>query len=133
MKTIYEYTHVKSVSCIVLIDKTSKEIAGKIIANWSDNPNGSVCTAQVIIYNSEDRGLKAKKSKQKYYSSDDYMPELAIGKASGYGYDKLWTAIYAAMRKGYDWEFEHRPFAGVGESGTREFFSLMGLDYVYLV
>lgn len=133
MKNIYDCTHVKSVSCIVLINKTSREVAGKIIANWSDNPAGSVCTAQVIIYQSYLYRLTTRYSKEKYQYSDDYIPELAIGKARGYGYEKLSTAIYNAMRKGYEWDFGYKPFAGVGESGTREFFALLGLDYVSLI
>lgn len=130
MKNIFDYSHVKSVSCIALIDKTSKEVAGKIIANWSDNPNGFACTAQVSIYHPEHYDLKTSYSNKKYEYSDGYIPNLAIGKASGYGYDKLSSAIYAAMRKGFDWTFEAPDFSGVGESGTRKFFESIGLQYV---
>ena len=43
-KNIYDCKHVKGVSAIALY-KAGKP-AGKIICNWSDNPAGTVCTAQ---------------------------------------------------------------------------------------
>lgn len=129
MKNIFDYSHVKSVSAITLLDIKTRENAGKIIANWSDNPNGSVCTAQVIIYNEDNYGLTRKTAKETY-SDGSPMPQIAIGKAGGYGYDKLSSAIYAAMRKGFDWTFESPDFSGVGESGTRKFFESIGLQYV---
>ena len=47
MKNIHDFKHVKSVTAIALL-KNGKP-AGKIIANWSDNPAGSVCTACVML------------------------------------------------------------------------------------
>lgn len=83
-KRIFDYKHVAGVTAIALL-KDGKE-AGKIIANWSDNPSGSVCTAQVFLYGQEWRTKP--------------IDACMIGKAGGYGYDKLSQAIYCALRVG---------------------------------
>ncbi len=44
----YELKHCKSVSAVAL--SFEGKYAGRIVANWSDNPNGSVCTATVAIW-----------------------------------------------------------------------------------
>ena len=96
-KNIFDYSHVTSVSAIVLLKEG--KAAGKIICNWSDNPAGSVCTAQVMLYD----GIISAKVKQKHVKTeflDCMLPEVMIGKAGGYGYDKRGAAIAAALRKG---------------------------------
>ena len=96
-KNIYDYKHVKSVAAIALY-KNGKT-AGKIICNWSDNPAGSVCTAQVMLWD----GKISEQVKQVPYESDFLTgdhPILMIGRAGGYGYDKRSSAIAAALRKG---------------------------------
>lgn len=77
MKNIYDYKHVKSVSAVTILYK-GKE-AGKIIANWSDNPNGSVCTVMVDIYEGP---LKR-----------EYDSKKSIAQAGGCGYCKLSQAV----------------------------------------
>lgn len=47
-RTAYDMAHVKSVSAWAL--HLEGKPAGKIVANWSDNPAGSVCTATVSIW-----------------------------------------------------------------------------------
>lgn len=79
MKTIYDYKHVKGVSAVALLKDGQR--AGKIVANWSDNPAGTVCTAAVIL------------------SIDGGEQVSGIGKAGGYGYDKLSSAIYEALKR----------------------------------
>lgn len=124
-KNIFDYSHVKQVSCFVLSDKETKEITGKIIANWSDNPNGSVCTAQVILFNNRKYGLEEKESKTR---DGDYRPELAIDKAGGCGYDKLSAAIWYAMKKGFkDFGVGITGFDGRGESAVIAYFDSIGI------
>lgn len=120
MKNIFDYSHVKSVSVSVLLDNKG-EIAGKIIANFSDNPNGSVCTAQVIIY----KLPKTIKPKIKKYNTefleDSTFESPFIGKAGGYGYDKLSSAIAIAIRDNTT-ECPSIDFDGCGESKTIAWF-----------
>ena len=83
MKTVFDLAHVKSVSFVVLAHPASKregQFAGRIVANWSDNPAGSVCTAQVSIW----EGPLA------------CIPNT-VAKAGGYGYEKLSHAIECAI------------------------------------
>lgn len=77
MKTIKDFKHVAGTTAKALIFEGKP--AGRIIANWSDNPSGTVCTASVIIW----AGPLA-------YSNFNYAN---IGKAGGYGYDKLSSAV----------------------------------------
>jgi hypothetical protein len=63
----------KSTTAYALIK--DNEYAGFIVANWSNNPNGSVCTALVQIDG-----------------------KSGIGKAGGYGYCKLSAAVYDALK-----------------------------------
>ena len=94
-KNIFDYSHVKSVSAIALL-KAGKHV-GKIVANWSDNPNGSVCTAQVCLWDGKiSEQIKREKSSLVNFE----LAVLMIGKAGGYGYDKLSSAIASALRVG---------------------------------
>jgi len=77
---VYDMKGMKSVSAYVLLYKG--RYAGRIVANWSDNPNGSVCTAAVMIFDGP--------------LSD--MP-VTTGKAGGYGYDKMSAAVNEAICK----------------------------------
>ena len=74
MKSIYDYKHVAGTKAIALL--RDGKMVGKIIANFSDNPAGSVCTASVILYGRES----------------------GIGRAGGYGYDKFSSAVAGALR-----------------------------------
>ena len=83
MKTAYDFKHVKGTTAIALIKDGVP--AGKIVANWSDNPAGSVCTATIHVNRID--GLNY------HYTG--------TGRAAGYGYDKLSGAIYQALREAY--------------------------------
>ena len=122
MKTAYDYKHVKGTTAIALI-KDGKQ-AGKIVANWSDNPNGTVCTATVHI---ECWG-------------ESYV---GTGRASGYGYDKLSAAIYDALQNAYyhRWDSSrdlteiHHDLSKVykvepGSGNQRHVFELLGYTYI---
>ncbi len=77
-RSAFDCKHVKSVSCWALLWRG--ELAGKIVADWSDNPAGSVCTCTVVIYAGPLAEL-----------------EKATGNAGGSGYDKLSAAFVSAM------------------------------------
>lgn len=101
--------HTRAVTAIALM-KDGKH-AGKIIANWSDNPNGSVCTATVWFTAPNDEWV------------------CATGKAGGYGYDKFSAAVYGALRS-----------AGVsigtlspGDGRTQELFESFGYQYISIL
>ena len=83
MKYVQEMKGPKNTTAwALLLDGKS---AGKLIANWSDNPAGTVCTASVHIYSGDlaNKGL-------------DFSIQ---GKAGGYGYDKLSQAVWQCIDK----------------------------------
>ena len=121
MKYIFDYSHVKSVSAWALLDKTTKEPRGKIIANWSDNPNGSVCTVQVIFFDDTEK-LGLKTAPRKHFKT---LAPL-IGKAGGSGYCKFSSAVYEALRPVL--HGTEKPIAGVGEGAVRDFLDTIGLE-----
>lgn len=127
-KNIFDYSHVKSVTAWALIDTITNKPAGKVIANWSDNPNGSTCTAQVFIDNAESRGLTPKTYHFQNSLCDMVLDKPAIGKAGGYGYCKLSSAISEAFNNGF--ENANTNFAGVGEGAVREYLEARGLKVV---
>lgn len=79
-KTAFDLKHVKSVCCIALLHEG--RVAGRIVANYSDNPNGSVCTATIHVWGGPLNNL----------------PSMT-GKAGGYGYDKLEAAVSDSLRE----------------------------------
>lgn len=132
MKNIFDYAHVKSVTAYVLMDK-KKEIAGKIIANFSDNPNGSVCTAQVIIHKLPKTIVPKVKRYDSEFLKDKTFDAPFIGKAGGYGYDKFSSAVADAMRRNTT-ACPAITFDGVGEGGIRDWFKKeCGLDIHQIV
>lgn len=88
MKTIKDFKHVAGTTAKALIYEGKP--AGRIIANWSDNPAGTVVSASVIIWSGPLKDAKNEKTvKELNYAN--------IGKAGGYGYDKLSQAIYQCL------------------------------------
>lgn len=73
----------------LLLDKTTGEEVGKILAYYSSNPAGSVCHACVILYSHgwEIMGKDAPENRSEE------------GKAGGYGYDKYSAAVADSLRK----------------------------------
>lgn len=128
-KSIFDYKFVKSVSVAILVDKETKDVAGKIISNWSDNPAGTVCTSQVILWEPQKYGITPKREP---YSSrlleGDYDVSM-IGKAGGYGYCKLSSSIATAINDNTHGDTPPAKFGGVGESGIRDYFDAIGLTY----
>lgn len=112
-KSAFDGSHVKSVSAYVLIHADSDrpgKVAGRIVANYSDNPNGSVVTATVHVW---DGPLAACPS--------------TTGRAGGYGYDKMSAAVYDALDRA---EWEGKPtvphFNGAGMSEVTRWFESLG-------
>ena len=100
MKNIFDMKHVRGVKAIALLKKG--EMAGRIIANYSDNPAGSVCTVMVQIYGHKN-GADGR--------------NWATGTAGGGGYDKFSAAVSSALRsmgllpdhdKTHAFTFEHK-------------------------
>ena len=88
MKTVNEMKHANSVTAKALI--FDGKPAGRIIANWSDNPAGTGCSASVIIWKGPLANCKNEKTgKELNYGN--------IGRAGGYGYDKLSQAVYQCL------------------------------------
>lgn len=86
MKHFNDLKHICSVRVIVLQDATTKEIDGKILAQFSD---AGVCTAAVYIY---DGSLR-----DKWLSV--YRPgEVVTAKAGGCNYDKLASCVCQIMQ-----------------------------------
>jgi hypothetical protein len=84
-KLISDYKHVSKVTAKALIYEGKP--AGRIIANWSDNPSGSVCSASVIVWGGSLGHLKNEKTGVTFNYAN-------VGKAGGYGYDKLSQAVW---------------------------------------
>lgn len=83
-KSIFDYKHVKGTTAVCLLNAKTGEYCGRIVANWSDNPAGTVCTACVMLFgNTPIEGVEH---------------SHAQGKAGGYGYDKLSQAIWSALK-----------------------------------
>jgi hypothetical protein len=85
MKTIKEFKHVAGTTAKAILFEGKP--AGRLIANYSDNPNGTVCTASVIIWAGPLKEAKHPKTGKQF----DYGN---TGKAGGYGYDKLSQAVW---------------------------------------
>jgi len=126
-KNIFDYKHVKSVTAIALY-KDGKS-AGSIICNWSDNPAGSVCTAQVSLWDGEiSSQIKEIHIKTEYLDTD--LPILMIGKAGGYGYDKRSSAIAAALGKG---GIHHLLPVEGGSGNERTVFEAAGFEWFEII
>ncbi len=82
MKNIHDFKGPKSTTVWVLL--FDGKFAGKLIANWSDNRAGTVCSAALCIF--------AGPLKDKGFDPTN------IGKAGGYGYDKLSAAVSQCFR-----------------------------------
>jgi len=99
---VFDLKHVKSVSAIAILYEGKP--SGRIIANWSDNPNGSVCTAMVGVWS----------------GPLGEMPK-AVGRAGGYGYDKISSAKIAPR------------FSGCGMTEVRKWFEQFGYELFEII
>jgi len=128
MKNIFDYKHVKSVSVYILQDKTTNEIRGKIISNYSDNPNGSVCTTQIISYDHRETVIKTSDDRRVYPL---VLENPSIGRAGGYGYDKESSALsQALMKQGFSVRFSG---SGIESKQCQEFFDKYNLEIISIL
>jgi len=110
MKSAYDQKHVKAVKAWALL--FNGEMAGRIVANYSDNPNGSVCTATVGFWNGP---LQDKNT--------------TTGRAGGYGYDKFSAAVSYALNKiGVKNEVDGR-----GDSSVKSLLEKIGYSVIEVI
>jgi hypothetical protein len=125
MKNIFDYKHVKSVRVYILQDKTTCKIRGKIISNFSDNPNGSVCTTQIISYDYGDT------KDSEFNHGLLILEDPCIGRAGGYGYDKESSALSLALiKQGFSISFSGR---GIESKQCQEFFDHFNLEIISIL
>ena len=103
----FDCQHVKSIKAWALLHPDVKhmpgQFAGRIIANWSDNPAGSNVTATICVW-----------------SGPLNITEGSwTGKAGGYGYCKFSAAVSDALHRA---GIPHEGMSGAGESVVRRFF-----------
>lgn len=147
-RTAYDLSHVKSVTVWTILrpsgglgfapetlerrrlengEPIPASIVGKIVANYSDNPNGSVCTATVSLY---DRYAPAGSIGNRPYTDstgakhDSGDSLKGTGSAGGYGYDKFSAAVADALTDAGQTDVVD--VAGVGESAIRRYFAKHG-------
>ncbi len=115
MRTAFDCKHVKSVHAWALLhpDAPNGRGAGRIVADFSDNPAGAVCTATVCVW----AGPLAE------------MP-ASTGRAGGYGYCKFSAAVDEALCKaGQDAGDMH----GRGGSAIRKWFEARGYQCIEVI
>lgn len=124
MKNIFDCKHVKHVKAVALLK--NGEMVGRIVANWSDNPAGSVCAAQVMLWDWEVK----KKRTVMLMDKPTELSAIMIGRAGGYGYDKFSSAVYQALKAGgLEKDIPVEPGAG----STRETFEEAGYTWVEVI
>jgi hypothetical protein len=131
-RSAFDGSHVRSVTAWALTHPDHPGIAGRIVANWSDNPNGSVCTATVAVFT----GPLA------------FIPNTT-GNAGGGGYckfsaavcDALWRARESSATIGHLDQAEREKldtldgltFNGAGESAVCAWFEKHGYQVVRVI
>ncbi len=107
MKEAYDYKHVQGVNAWAIVHEGS--LAGRLVANWSDNPAGRVCTVTLT-----------------FWAGPMHCLPRMTGNAGGGGYCKLSAAYHDAfhredIHKSDDLEmFYPRRVAGAGEGAMRQ-------------
>ena len=95
--------------------------AGKLVANWSDNPMGSVCSASLYFY-AGPLDLKEQHGAKRLDFGN-------VGKAGGYGYDKLSQAVYQCLRNAGIEPLKVKP----GNGATRDEFEAWGYTVIEVI
>lgn len=100
MKTAYECKHVKSVRAWGLM--FNGEEAGRIVADYSDNPNGAVCTLTFSCWLGPLANLEKTTEKARGYGYDKFNSCLErIFYVNGMGKEYKHDARYFLNEKGY--------------------------------
>lgn len=116
-KSVYDCKHVRSVKAWALM--FDGKFHGRIVANYSDNPEGSVVTVGVSVWSGP-------------LNNAEGGPLL--GKAGGYGYCKFSAAFDSAVRKHCkNKEIAIPPLAGAGESSVRSFLESLGYQVLQVI
>lgn len=116
-RTAFDCSHVKSVHAWALMHPdVPGNAAGRIVANFSDNPNGAVCTATVHVW----RGPLAE------------MPSTT-GTAGGYGYDKFSAAVSDALTRAGLTDADAREMHGRGDGAIRQWFEARGYSVLSVI
>jgi len=90
---------------MLLLDKTTGVECGKILAYYTDSPNGAVCHAKVILW---DHGYEVLGLTGRPTLPDNASPDFDEGRAGGGSYDKFSAAVSSALRKmGLGGGYEH--------------------------
>lgn len=116
-KSVYDCKHVRSVKAWALM--FDGKFHGRIAANYSDNPEGSVVTVGVSVWAGP-------------LNNAEGGPML--GKAGGCGYCKFSAAFDAAVRnhcKDNDITMPH--LSGAGESSVRAFLETLGYQVLEVI
>jgi len=115
-KSVYDCKHVRSVKAWAIT--FGGEFAGRVVANYSDNPMGAVVTVGVAVWLGP---LK---------HTDGPM----LGKAGGYGYCKFSAAFDAAIRKPAEASgVFFSSLSGRGESEVRSFLEDLGYKVMEVI
>lgn len=116
MKSAFECKFVKHVTAWALL--FNGEEAGKVVANHSDNPNGSVCTLDLIVH------LGPLKS-----------DERQTGQAAGYGYDKFSGAFSDALGKLFKLQQLPNPtnLSAVGKNACQTYLEGLGYQVIEVI
>ena len=88
MKRVFDMKGPKSTTAWALLHNGN--YAGKLVANWSDNNAGTVCSASLLIWS----GPLSDPEKVNHKFNFGI-----VGKAGGYGYDKLSQAVWQCFQK----------------------------------
>ena len=110
MKSAFECKFVKHVTAWALL--FNGEEAGKVVANHSDNPNGSVCTLDLIVH------LGPLKSDERTTAS-----------AHGFGYNKFHAALETALSR----RDQTLDLKNVGAGRGRTFFESLGYQVIEVI
>lgn len=118
-RSAFDCSHVKSVHAWALVHPDSDmggQSAGRIVANFSDNPNGAVCTATVHVWRGPLKELPA-----------------TTGTAGGYGYDKFSAAVSDALTRGGFDDVSARDMHGRGDGAIRQWFEAKGYTVIPVI
>ncbi len=85
MKTAFECSHVKSVRAWGLVYQGN--VAGAVVANYSDNKSGSVATVTINVYYGPIAMWRG------------HLPDMPTGKCGGAGIDKFAVAFHSALHQ----------------------------------
>lgn len=123
--TAFDCQNVKSVRAWGLLfpDAGVLKQAGRLVANYSDNPAGAVCTASIVAWGGPLADM---------YGARTYDPRNATGRAGGGGYCKFSAAVEDAHHRGSG-ERPSIELHGRGEGAVREWLDSLGYTVIEVI